>query len=181
LNNILRNPILTKIVFIFFSDSQDTLSYIRKVQFLLMYMFQREQIFSLTDVANYTVKTADSMNVVKNQLFFWTNHQKNIIDTNQKRVLFTSEFGTGKTTLLKAKATQLGKERRNHHLKNKTNQNDSSAGQVFFVVFTGDEALLTQSLKLDLEELKEHVKIVSLTSKLMSSKLTTIKLNYIKS
>jgi type II secretory pathway predicted ATPase ExeA len=144
-------------------------------------MFQREQIFSMTDVAKYTEKTADNMNVMKNQLFFWTNHQKSIVDSNQKRVLFTSEFGTGKTTLLKAKATQLGKERRNHHLKNKTNQNDSSAGQVLFVVFTGHEALLTQSLKLDLEELKEHVKIVSLTSKLMSSKLTTIKLNYIKS
>jgi hypothetical protein len=163
------------------SENQDTSSYIKKVQFLLMYMFQREQIFSMTDVAKYTVQTADNMNVVKNQLFFWTNHQKTIIDSDEKRVLFTSEFGTGKTTLLKAKATQLGKERRNHHLKNKTNQNDSSARQVFFVVFTGQEALLTQSLKLDLEELKEHVKIVSMTSKLISSKLITLKVNYIKS
>jgi hypothetical protein len=144
-------------------------------------MFQREQIFSMTDVANYTVKTADSMNVVKNQLFFWTNNQKNIIDSNQKRVLFTSEFGTGKTTLLKAKATQLGKESRNLHLKNKTKQNEPSAGKVFFVVFTGQDALLTQSLKLDLEELKEHVEIVALPSKLMSSKLITFLVNYIKS
>jgi hypothetical protein len=162
LNNILRDPILTKIVFIYFSDSQDTLCYIRKVQFLLMYMFQREQIFSMTDVAKYTEQTADTMNVVKNQLFFWTNHQKNIIDSNQKRVLFTSEFGTGKTTLLKAKATQLGKERRKHHLKNKAKQNASSAGNIFLVVFTGQDALLTQSLISEMEGLKEHVEIVSL-------------------
>ena len=147
----------------------------------MMYMFQREQLFTKTDLANYATEAAEKMFEFNNKTFFWTKHQKALIDSSPKRVLFTSEFGTGKTTLLKAKATQLGKERRIHHLKNKTNQNDSSAGQVLFVVFTGHEALLTQSLKLDLEELKEHVKIVSLTSKLMSSKLTTIKLNYIKS
>jgi hypothetical protein len=129
-------------------------------------MFQREQIFSMTDVANYTVKTADSMNVVKNQLFFWTNHQKNIIDLNQKRILFTSAFGTGKTTLLKAKATQLGKERRNHYLKNKTKQTESSKGKVFFVVFILLDACLTQSLICEMEELQDHVEVVSLTSKL---------------
>jgi hypothetical protein len=132
-----------------------------------MYMFQREQIFSMTDVANYTEQTADTMNVVKNQLFFWTNHQKNIVDSNQKRVLFTSEFGTGKTTLLKAKATQLGKERRNLHLKIKTKQNASYAGKIFFVVFTGQDALLTQSLVSEMEVLKEHVEIVSLKSELL--------------
>jgi hypothetical protein len=132
-----------------------------------MYMFQREQNFSMTDVAKYTEKTADNMNVMKNQLFFWTNHQKSIVDSNQKRVLFTSEFGTGKTTLLKAKATQLGKERRNRHLKNKRKQNESSPGKIFFVVFTGQDALLTQSLMSEMEGLKEHVEIVSLKSELL--------------
>jgi hypothetical protein len=132
-------------------------------------MFQREQIFSLTDVANYTQQIADKMNVVKNQLFFWTNHQKNIIDSNQKRVLFTSEFGTGKTTLLKAKATQLGKERRNLHLKNKKKKTESFLGKILFVVFTGQDALLTKSLKLEFEELKDHIEIVSLTSEFISS------------
>jgi hypothetical protein len=133
-----------------------------------MYMFQREQIFSMTEVAKNTEQTADSMNVAKNhQLFFWTNHQKNIIDTDEKRVLFTSAFGTGKTTLLKAKATQLGKERRKHHLKNKTKQTESSMGKVFFVVFILPDACLTQSLICEMEELKDQVEIVSLTSKLI--------------
>jgi hypothetical protein len=135
-----------------------------------MYMFQREQIFSMTDVAKYTEQTADTMNVVKNQCFFWTNHQKTIIDLNQKRILFTSAFGTGKTTLLKAKATQLGKERRNHYLKNKTKQTQSSMGKVFFVVFILPDACLTQSLIYEMEELKGHVEIVSWTSKLIFQK-----------
>ncbi len=130
-------------------------------------MFQCDQVFSKTDVANYTEQTADNMNVVKNQLFFWTNHQKNIIDSDEKRVLFTSAFGTGKTTLLKAKATQLGKERCLHHLKNKSKQTESSMGKVFFVVFILPDACLTQSLICEMEELQEHVEIVSLTSKLI--------------
>jgi hypothetical protein len=132
-----------------------------------MYMFQCEQIFSMTDVANYTEQTADKMNVVKNQLFFWTNHQKNIVDSNQKRVLFTSEFGTGKTTLLKAKATQLGRKRHLQQMKNKSKQIESSSGKIFFVVFTGQDGLLFQSLKSEMEELEDHVEIVSLTSELI--------------
>jgi len=132
-----------------------------------MYMFQREQIFSLTDVAKYTVQTADSMNIVKNQLFFWTNHQKIIIDSDEKRVLFTSEFGTGKTTLLKAKATQIGKERYLQNLKNKSKGIESSAGKIFLVVFVGQNALLTQSLKSEMEDLKDHIEIVSVKCKLI--------------
>jgi hypothetical protein len=132
-----------------------------------MYMFQREQIFSVTGVSNYTKQTVDTMNVVKNQLFFWTNHQKTIIDSNQKNVLFTSAFGTGKTTLLKAKATQLGKERCLQHLKNKSRIIESSAGKIFFVVFISGDALLTQSLKSEMEELKDHVEVVSVTSKFL--------------
>ena len=131
-----------------------------------MYMFQREQIFSMTDVANYTTEAAEKMFVQK-ETFFWTKHQKLLIDSSPKRVLFTSEFGTGKTTLLKAKATQLGKERHLHHLKNKTKGIESSAGKIFLVVFVGQSALLTQSLKSEMENLKDHIEIVSVKCKLI--------------
>jgi hypothetical protein len=134
-----------------------------------MYMFQREQIFSMADVAKYTEQTADTMNVVKNQLFFWTNHQKFIIDSDEKRVLFTSEFGTGKTTLLKAKATQLGKARYLQNLKNKSKGIELSAGKIFLVVFVGQNALLTQSLKSEMEDLKDHIEIVSIKCKFIFS------------
>ena len=112
-------------------------------------MFQCDQVFSKTDVANYTVETAERMNVVKNQLFFWTNHQKNIIDTNQKRVLFTSEFGTGKTTLLRAKAKQLNNEK-----------------EIFFVLFTEPNGLLFHSIAAEFKD-QDHVKVVSLKSELI--------------
>jgi hypothetical protein len=145
------------------SENHDASSYIEKVQFVLMYMFQCDQVFSKTDVANYTVNTAKKMFDFEKKTFFWTKHQKTLLDSNPKRVLFTSAFGTGKTTLLKAKATQLGKER--CHLENKSKKIESSSGKIFFVVFTAQDALLTQSLKSEMEELKEHVQIVSLTSK----------------
>jgi hypothetical protein len=132
-------------------------------------MFQCDQVFSKTDVANYTVETAEKMNVVKNQLYFWTKHQKNVIESKKGRIIFTSEFGTGKTTLLKAKAKQLAKERHLKHLKDKSKNTDSSSGKIFFVVFVGQDALLTQSLKSEMEEHKDHVEIISLTSELVFS------------
>ncbi len=129
-------------------------------------MFQREQVFSKTDVANYTTQSSDNMFALENQTFFWTKHQKTLIDLNPKRVIFTSEFGTGKTTLLKAKAKELGRERYFLDLKNKSKKIGTSSGKVFFLLFTGQEGLLTQSLKWELKDLKEHLEILALTSKL---------------
>jgi hypothetical protein len=142
-------------------------SYIAKVQFLLMYMFQREQVFSKTDVPGYTTQAAEKMFETENKTFFWTKHQKTLLNSNPKRVLFTSEFGTGKTTLLKAKATQLGRKRHLQQMKNKSKPIESSSGKIFFVVFTGQDGLLFQSLKSEMEELEDHVEIVSLTSELI--------------
>ncbi len=139
-------------------------SYIKKIQFLLMYMFQREQVFSKTDVANYATHASDKMFALENQTFFWTKHQQTLIDINPKRVIFTSEFGTGKTTLLKAKAKQLGRERYFQDLKNKSKKIETSSGKIFFILFTDRDSLLTQSLKWELKDLKEHLEVHTLTS-----------------
>ncbi len=128
-------------------------------------MFERKQVFSKTDIANYAAQTSERMFVVDNQIFFWTKHQKMLIDYNPKRVLFTSAFGTGKTTLLKAKAKQLGRERQLQDLKKKSKPIDPSAGNIIFVVFTEQEALLTQSLQSELEDLKNYIQIVPSKSK----------------
>ncbi len=135
----------------------------------MMYMFQREQLFTKTDLANYTTEAAEKMFVFDNKTFFWTKHQKALIDLSPKRVLFTSEFGTGKTTLLKAKAKQLGRERHLQHLKDKSKIIDPSSGKIFFVVFVSQDALLTQSLKSEMEEFEDHVEIISLKSELVST------------
>ena len=133
----------------------------------MMYMFQREQLFTKTDLANYTSETAEKMFEFDNKTFFWTKHQKALIDSSPKRVLFTSEFGTGKTTLLKAKAKKLCKERYFLDLKNKSKNIETSSGKIFFVLFTDQESLLTQSLKWELKDLKEHLEILTLTSKII--------------
>jgi hypothetical protein len=153
----------------FITETQDTSLYIKTVQFLLMYMFERNQVFSKTDVANYAAQTSERMFVVDNQIFFWTKHQKMLIDYNPKRVLFTSAFGTGKTTLLKAKAKQLGRERHLQDLKKKSKQIDSQAAKIMFVVFTDKEALLTQSLQSELEDFKNYIQIVPLKSNFLNA------------
>jgi len=135
----------------------------------MMYMFQREQLFTKTDLANYTTEAAEKMFEFNNKTFFWTKYQKALIDSSPKRVLFTSEFGTGKTTILKAKAKQLAKERHIQHLKDKSKETKCSSGKIFFIVFVGQEALLNQSLKSEMEEFEDHVEVISLTSKLVIS------------
>ena len=112
----------------------------------MMYMFQREQLFTKTDLANYTTEAAEKMFEFDNKTFFWTKHQKALIDTSPKRVLFTSEFGTGKTTLLKAKVKQL-----------------SCKDQTFFVFFTEQDGLLFQSITAEFKD-QDHVKVVPLKS-----------------
>jgi hypothetical protein len=114
-----------------------------------MYMFQFKQLFTKTDLANYTSETAEKMFEFNNQTFFWTKHQKTLIDSSPKRVFFTSEFGTGKTTLLKAKANQLSSEKK-----------------IFFVLFTKPNGLLFQSLTVEFED-QDNVKVVSLESELI--------------
>ncbi len=131
--------------------------YIEKVQFLLMYMFQQEQVFSKTDAANF----------ISNKTIIWTKQQKALLDLDPKRVLFTSDFGTGKTTLLRAKAKQLCWERHLQDLKDKAKQSGSTSGKIFFVVFTGQDALLTQSLKSEMQDLKDHVQVLSLAGELI--------------
>ncbi len=138
----------------------DTFSYIKKVQFLLMYMFKWDQV-----VANYTVTAPGKNRKTENVTLFWTKPQKDLIDSKHKRVLFTSEYGTGKTTLLKAKAKQLSHHIHSQHLKSKAKQIGMSTGKIFFVVFTGQDTLLFQSLKSEMEELKHQVQILSLTGK----------------
>jgi hypothetical protein len=109
-------------------------------------MFQQDQVFPMTDVASYTTQTADKMFETENKAFFWTKHQKTLLDLDPKRVLFTSEFGTGKTTLLKAKAKKLSNEK-----------------QIFFVLFTDPDGLLFQSITAEFED-QDNIKVVSLKS-----------------
>jgi hypothetical protein len=93
------------------------------IQFTLMYMFQHDQVFTRTAVAKQAVEACDRIfhkeyffdtteeNKTIREKFFWTKQQQWLLDKDIKRVIFTSNYGTGKTLVMKAKALQLGRKR----------------------------------------------------------------------
>ncbi len=86
-------------------------------------MFQHDQIFTRTAFAQQSVEACGNIFNQKSlfdsfstktptrEKFFWTKHQRELIDGDPKRVLFTSNYGTGKTLVMKAKAMHLGRKR----------------------------------------------------------------------
>ncbi len=144
-----------------------------------MFLFQHDQDFTPTDLANYTVQASDRM--YEEGGFFWTKHQWDLIQRDQKRVLFVSEFGTGKTLLMKSKAKVLADEI-NRHIKEETKKketdrcieqgNKGNATKCFFIVFTAEKSVLTQVLKEEFEAYwtskkhsKNHVHVLSFFEK----------------
>ena len=127
------------------SENKGQSFYVQEIQFLLMYMFQHDQVFTRTDIAKQSVESSKNIfqpdilfdtnekNSKKRETFFWTKQQRELIEKDPKRVLFTSNYGTGKTLVMTAKAMQLGKLRRNMFgLKNQTEtENDAQHGISF--------------------------------------------------
>ena len=86
-------------------------------------MFQHDQVFTRTAVAKQSLEACDKIfqkqilfdtieeNKKMRETFFWTKQQKGLLEKDSKRVLFTSNYGTGKTLVMRAKATQLGRKR----------------------------------------------------------------------
>ena len=95
-----------------------------------MYMFQHDQVLTRTAVAKQSVQAGgnifyekDLFNPSKDhrqerEKCFWTKDQRKLIEGDPKRVLFTSNYGTGKTLVMRAKAMRLGKDRHRFVLKN---------------------------------------------------------------
>ncbi len=160
-------------------------------------MFQHNQVFTRTAVAKQSVETCGKIfyekdlfnpsqeNIQRREIFFWTKDQRKLIEGNPKRVLFTSNFGTGKTLVMRAKAMHLGKKRHRFVLKNQAAQetltdhentsqtpkanlhgskghnrnNPSDPGKIFIILFTKPDALLYHSIHQEFEELKDHVEV----------------------
>jgi hypothetical protein len=155
------------------SGQQDSTPYFQKIQFLLMYMFHYDQPFTKTHLANLAVQAAENVF----QKAFWTRHQKELIEKDPKRVLFTSNFGTGKTLLLKTKAEEVAKQihdlkkRKTKSIQEQTNKSENTENGVksFFVFLAGKDLLLFQSIRNEFEDLKKmknvEVEVLSLESK----------------
>jgi hypothetical protein len=96
-----------------------------------MYMFQHDQVFTRAAVAKHSIEACDRIfhkeilfdtieeNRTIREKFFWTKHQKGLLEKDPKRVLFTSNYGTGKTLLIRAKAMQLGRKRQLYYFSKK--------------------------------------------------------------
>ena len=123
-----------------------------------MFLFQHDQVFTKTDVTKYTIRASDK-SFEKKGGFFWTKHQL-VLKKNPKRVLFTSEFGTGKTLLLKSKAKELAEQIDQSELDHEE--------KIFFILFTASDSILAEGIKQEFEEneaTKKHIEVKSLSGK----------------
>ncbi len=88
------------------TPSNDT--YLNILKFLLYKMFKQKKCVTTEQLIAETHKASDAMTTMKN-ILFWSKDQLKILKPTEetKRVAFASEFGTGKTILLQAKAREL--------------------------------------------------------------------------
>jgi transcription termination factor NusB len=80
----------------------------RNILNFFLYNMYKQGNGTAEQLINETTATTDAMTTLKN-IFFWSKEQLTVLhDTKEtKRIAFASEFGTGKTVLLKAKAREL--------------------------------------------------------------------------
>jgi hypothetical protein len=143
-------------------------------------MFQHDQVFTKTAVAQQSIQTCDNIflrkylfdsrnnNEQRNKKFFWTKHQRELIEKDRKRVILTSSYGTGKTLVMKAKAHELGRKRQILSWKKQIDdRNDIDPGKTFIVIFSKPDALLFHSIRQEFEQLKDHVEVKNFQCKLL--------------
>jgi hypothetical protein len=131
-------------------------------------MFKQESCATTQRLIKETRKTSDAMSTTTN-IFFWSKDQFNAFKATKdaKRVALTSEFGTGKTILLKEKAKELVQQeiRKNNQLKrNEAEKFKQEKSKIIYVIFEG--ANVETNLKLecerDFENYKNYVKVIGI-------------------
>jgi hypothetical protein len=115
-------------------------------------MFQQGDCVTKKDLIDYTRDKCESVSSLEN-IFFWSNVQYNVLsEPKLKRVAFNSQFGTGKTILLKEKARSLIRENKNC--------------KIVFVVFEDSDAtkesLLMKAYREEFRSLTANVILYSL-------------------
>ena len=104
---------------------KDVRTYIQICKFLLHQLFQQEQCTTLNDITKDSEINIEAfcMSSSEKEICFLTRIQFSIFhDHSAKRVAFSSPYGTGKTTLLKAKAKELANKAIEEELENKTTE-----------------------------------------------------------
>ena len=128
-------------------------------------MFQHNQVFTRTAVAKQSVEASRNIfyekdlfnpsqeNTQRREIFFWTKDQRKLIEGNPKRVLFTSNFGTGKTLVMRAKAMHLGKKRQIFYVSKTTADqgNEIDFSESFFLEKSAMKTKKKEALNLNLK------------------------------
>jgi hypothetical protein len=144
-----------------FPETSGSQTYIEIVKKMLAYSHSQKMVVTKADTANYTLAKSDE--ICSNfKVIYWTKHQKMITAAELKRVIFTSDYGTGKSTLLKAKAFEIVKEKKKKCSKI-INTTDKLA--VIFINFLDENVnLLHNQLKSDFESYEDFIHIIALDS-----------------
>ncbi len=80
------------------------------IQVLTHQMYIQEDCITRQNLLDYTEEKGGKILTLE-KLFFWSKTQYPLLhDLRKKRMVFSSQFGTGKTELLKAKAKQLAEK-----------------------------------------------------------------------
>jgi hypothetical protein len=83
------------------------LVYLKMIKFLLFFMFQTsEPVITAKDTKKHFHKIGNEV-MAPHKIMFYRTDQYDVVKNDYKRVLMASTFGTGKTTLLKAKVIKL--------------------------------------------------------------------------
>jgi DNA replication protein DnaC len=81
--------------------------YAQAIEFLTFQMYIQEDCFTNQNLLDYTEEKIEKISTPE-KLFFWSKVQYPLFNNSRnKRMVFISPFGTGKTTLLKAMARRL--------------------------------------------------------------------------
>ncbi len=154
-------------------------TYLNVLKFLLYEMHKQECGATTEQLIKETRKTSEAMTTMNN-IFFWSKDQLKVIKATKdtKRVAFTSEFGTGKTCLLKAKANEIiqevkrrkymqeSKEAKKTNPKKEAKCSNQSIDKIdiVFVIFEGAniDSNLKLSIKKEFEKFRNFVKVVGI-------------------
>jgi hypothetical protein len=123
----------------------------------------QKMVITKADTATYTLAKCDLI-CSDIKVIYWTKQQKMINTTEPKRIIFTSDYGTGKSTLLKAKALQVLKEKKEKERRNRTINSDDKMTVIFANFVDGGINLLHNQLKYDFDSWNEFVHILALDS-----------------
>ncbi len=88
-------------------DDQSRTVYLDIVWYLICRLYLQRETITKQEILKQTLQNIESTSTPE-KLFFWSRIQFSLLtDVTKTRVAFISEYGTGKTILLKAKAKQL--------------------------------------------------------------------------